>query len=110
MLKKKEDIFLVENDKGCLVSEYQLDLENIGVVKVELDGRYPQEGKVMNQESDLIYFVLSGEGLVNGEIKIGPQDIYVFKKGVPYFVEGKNLVFVGITQPAWKLEQHKKID
>jgi len=57
--------------------------------------------------------VISGSGAIHsefGNFKIQEGDLYFFKKGEKYWVEGKNLFLIVVNAPKWTPEQHKIVD
>ncbi|MFC1698046.1 cupin domain-containing protein [Nanoarchaeota archaeon] len=112
MLIKKEQSKLIKNSEFCSVREYNFPYKELGIAIAEIDGRYPDEGKVVNEKCDEIYYVLSGSAIVHIEDKdfeINEGDALYIEKGKLYWVEANKLKIVAPTAPAWFFEQNKKI-
>jgi len=78
-----------------------------------INGRYPEQKKVSNLESEEIYFVISGTGTVHsdkGNFEINQGDMYFFEKDEVYWIEGKELFLTLFNSPPWTPEQHKVVD
>lgn len=113
MLVKKFQSKKVENSKDCVVWEYEYPSKLFSFATALINGRYPDKKRVTNLECEEIYYVVSGSGVVHsefGDFKIEQGDLYFFKKGEKYWVEGKNLFLVLVNAPKWTTKQHKNID
>lgn len=113
MLIKKNQSKKLENYKDCTVWEYEYPSTLFSFATALINGRYPDKQQVTNLKCEEIYYVLSGSGVVHsefGDFKIEQGDLYFFKKGEKYWVEGKNLFLVLVNAPKWTPEQHKNID
>ena len=113
MLIKKSDSKKIENSADCVVHEYAYPSELFSFATALINGRYPDEKRVTNLDCEEIYYVLSGSGIVHSEFddsEIEEGDLYFFKKGEKYWVEGKNLLLVLVNAPKWTPEQHKTVD
>ncbi|MCK5044123.1 cupin domain-containing protein [Candidatus Parcubacteria bacterium] len=113
MLIKKANLKKKENSKSCAVWEYEYPSEDFSFATALIDGRYPEEKKVVNLECEEIYYVISGLGTVHskkGDFKINEGDLYFFEKREVYWIEGDNLLLVLVNAPKWTPEQHKIVD
>jgi mannose-6-phosphate isomerase-like protein (cupin superfamily) len=113
MLIKKNQAKEINNTKDCTVYEYELPCELFSFALAEINGRYPDKGKVVNLDCEEIYYVTSGSGVVHsesGDFNIEQGDLYFFKKGEKYWVEGEKLVLILTNAPKWTSLQHKNID
>ncbi|MBL7160584.1 MAG: hypothetical protein ISS93_01895 [Candidatus Aenigmarchaeota archaeon] len=113
MLIKKSESGKIENSKDCTVWEYQYPSELFSFATALIDGRYPDSGSVTNTQCEEIYYAVSGSGVVHsefGDFELGKGDLYYFKKGEKYWVEGKNLFLVLVNAPKWTPEQHKRVE
>lgn len=113
MLVKKNQSRKHQNSKSCTVWEYEYPSESFSFATALINGRYPDKGRCANLGCEEVYYVISGEGIIHsefGDFKIEQGDVYSFKKGEKYYVEGKNL-FVGLANaPRWRLDQYGSFD
>jgi mannose-6-phosphate isomerase-like protein (cupin superfamily) len=101
-----------KGDKICTVFEYDFPSKTLGFATAKINGRHPEKGRIINTKCDIIYYVVSGKGLVNVNNKKYPLtkgDTIFIKKGSPYFVIGQNLNIILPTSPAWTLKQLKEV-
>ncbi|NOR85152.1 hypothetical protein GQ473_03465 [archaeon] len=113
MLVKKSDSIKIENSKDCTVHEYPYPSELFSFATAHINGRYPDKGRVTNLNCEETYYVISGFGTVHsefGEFKLEVGDLYFFKKGEIYWVEGSNLHIILVNAPKWSPEQHKEVE
>ena len=100
-----------QNSALCTAIEYPLGDKDIDGSIIELAGRYPEEGRVMNFECKELSYVISGSGkvVVEGrEVNLQEGDSVLIESGEKYFWDGRLTMFVSCN-PAWHPEQHKKI-
>lgn len=101
----------IEVSNTLTVFEYPLMDERLHGAVIELSGRYPESGTVMNEVCTEIAFVIKGSGiLVVGEHKVNFEtgDQILIKPGEKYFWDAKATLFMPCT-PAWYPEQHKEV-
>jgi|GEM_PF-587367 mannose-6-phosphate isomerase-like protein (cupin superfamily) len=101
-----------ENSKTCTLWEYNFKNKEVGLSCAKINGQYPLEGMAINTTCDLIYFVVSGSGVVhidNKIFEINQQDALLIKKNKAYFVTGKDLFIAIIESPKWTLEQYQTV-
>ncbi|HBS48497.1 TPA: hypothetical protein DEO28_01185 [Candidatus Dependentiae bacterium] len=113
MLILVADAIKIENSSNCIVHEYVMPSNNLSFCRAEIDGRYPESGKVLNSGCDQIYYVLSGEAKIfykNQFFNIKSGDLFFFEKNQEYFVEAQKLVAAVINSPKWTAEQYRKLD
>jgi mannose-6-phosphate isomerase-like protein (cupin superfamily) len=113
MLIKKSEARKKQNSKDCTIWEYEYPSKNFSYATALIDGRYPEERRATNLESEEVYYVISGSGVVyseKGDFDINPGDLYFFEKGEIYWVEGKELLVALINAPQWTPEQHRIVD
>lgn len=92
--------------------EYPLEDKDINGAVIELSGRYPDTGRVVNLKCKEIAYVISGSGKIvveNEEINLSEGDMILVEPGEKYFWEGKLKIFVPCA-PAWYPEQHKEVE
>jgi mannose-6-phosphate isomerase-like protein (cupin superfamily) len=112
MLIKASDAHKKENSPFCTVWEYNFPKQELGLAIAHINGRYPTTGKAINHECEEMYYVLSGEWVLHdetGAYELKPWDCFLFTKGEPYWVEGKDLKVVLPSAPARFLSQHESI-
>ena len=110
MLIKKSETVKIENSDSCTVFEYQFPSEHVSFATSQINGRYPDSGKVSNLECEEMYYVLEGSGVVHsekGDFEIKAGDVYHFSAKERYYVVGEGLKLAVINAPPWKPEQHK---
>ena len=101
-----------KNSNTCTAIEYPLGDKDINGAIIELNGKYPEKGRVVNLKCKELAYVISGFGkaVVEGkEIKLQEGDLILIEPGEKYFWEGKLTMFVPCT-PAWYSEHHKEIE
>lgn len=79
---------------------------------VELTGRYPQQGRVMNEQCAELAYVIEGSGtlVVEGEkVPFAAGDQLFIAPGERYYWEATATLFLPCA-PAWYSEQHKDIE
>jgi mannose-6-phosphate isomerase-like protein (cupin superfamily) len=109
MIIKKKDRIRHENSPECIAFEYPIGDKDINMAFVEIRGRYPDEGYVINESVKELVFVVEGEGkLTIGEKEYGlaEGDAVLILPGEKYFFDG-NLKILVPCSPAWFPEQHK---
>lgn len=101
-----------KNSELCTAIEYPLEDKDINGAVIELTGRYPSSGRVVNLKCKELAYVINGSGKVvieEKEINIQEGDLILLEPGERYFWEGNLTMFVPCT-PAWYPEQHKEVD
>ena len=79
---------------------------------VVLEGRYPENGRVVNETCYEAGYVIKGSGklvIEGSEIEFGEGDQLLIKPGQRYYWEAHATMFMPCT-PAWFPEQHKQVD
>lgn len=110
IIKKSHTITNKIND-SFTATEYHSENKNINFGIVELSGRYPEEGRVMNEISTELVYIKAGSGkvVIEGvEDSVLAGDVVIIKPGEKYFWEG-DFTFMISSTPAWNPEQHKKV-
>ena len=113
MLVKKENAKQVSNSDKCTVWEYDTKTKNFNVATAFIDGRFPDERRVVNLELEEIYYVQSGSATIHsekGEFVIVEGDVYLFDKGEKFWLDADKLSLVVTCSPAFDPEQHKIVD
>ena len=100
-----------KNSESCIATEYSLGDSDIDFATVEIMGRYPDEGRVMNQISKEACLILKGGGkiVIEGkETELHEGDVVLVESGEKYFWGGTMTIAVACTPP-WSMGQHKKV-
>lgn len=101
-----------KNSEVCTAIEYPMNDKDINGAVVEINGRYPDKGRVVNLKCREMAYVVKGSGkiVVEGkEVELNEGDLALFEPGERYFWEGNLLMFMVCT-PAWYPEQHKEVE
>lgn len=100
-----------KNSELCTAIEYPLGDKDINGAVVELNGRYPDKGKVVNLKCKELAFVIRGSARLfvgSEEVTLQEGDLVLIEPGEKYFWEGNMTMFVP-SAPAWYPEQHKEV-
>ncbi len=100
------------NSAACAVTEYHLNHDLLDAAIATIEGRYPDQRRVTNQQCNELAFVMEGEGKVvinQQEYLLSSGDIVLIEKGEKYYWEGKMKLFLSCS-PAWNIEQHQAVD
>jgi len=111
-IAKKEASNKIKNSDDCTAIEYPLGDEDINGAVIELDGRYPDEGRTVNKECKELAYVMKGSGIVEVEgekVKLKEGDLVLIEPGEKFYWQGKMKIFMPCV-PAWYPEQHKIVE
>jgi mannose-6-phosphate isomerase-like protein (cupin superfamily) len=101
-----------KNSDLCLVTQHKLDdRKEIDFAIVEIQGRYPEQGRVVNQKCKEVVYVQEGSGMVvveGKELSLKAGDAILIEAGEKYFWDGMMSLFISCT-PSWFLEQHQMV-
>lgn len=106
---KKSQAKKFKSISSTTIWEYEMEDGQINGAIAEINGRYPEKGRVVNEESKELVFVLEGKGrlVVEGkEIRFGKGDLLLISPGERYFWQGKMKILMANT-PKWRKEQHE---
>lgn len=109
---KKSDRIKHFNSPVCIAYEYAHEDKDISVAFIELTGRYPDKGRVMNQICKEMIFVSKGEGKVEidgNKFMLNESDAILIQPNQKYFLEGKMGLVIS-AYPAWYPKQHIKLE
>jgi mannose-6-phosphate isomerase-like protein (cupin superfamily) len=112
MIVKKSERKKHANAPTCTASEYSLGDKDIDVAYIEINGRYPENGRAMNRISKEVVFVVNGGGKVEIDGKgfvLNEGDSVIIQPKQKYFFEGK-LKTVISCHPSWNPEQYEDCD
>ena len=108
---QKSDAEKFENSKDCFGLNYPMGDPDINAAVIQIKGRYPEQGRTLNEQCKELAYVISGKGKVcveDKEYQLHKEDMIFIDKGERYYFEGNMLLFVPCT-PAWSPEQHKMV-
>lgn len=108
--KKETEQF--QNGNSCTVQKYSFPSSRLGFVTAEIKGRYPEQGKVLNEVSDETYYVMSGSCTIyhqSGEYFLEAGDVFYFPAGKWWWVESDHLSIAVCTAPPWSAEQYRQL-
>ncbi len=100
------------NGPHCVAHEYGHGDKDIDTAFIEITGRYPDRGRVMNRVCKEIVFVTKGRGRieVDGEMMAVEEGDSIFiRPNQRFFFEGK-LDIVVSCHPAWYPEQYRECE
>lgn len=109
---QKDQTEKFKNSENCIAIEYPLGDKDINGTIIELTGRYPSKGRVVNLKCKELAYVIKGSGRVvveDEEINLKEGDLILIEPGEKYFWDGNLTMFVSCS-PAWSSEQHKEVD
>ena len=109
---KKQEAKTYKNSDGCIAYEYHIGDNDINGAVIEIEGRYPDEGRVVNEKCKEIGYVISGSGyvVIEGEkVEFEKGDLVFIEPGEKYFWFGNNLKMFMPCSPAFYPEQHRKV-
>jgi mannose-6-phosphate isomerase-like protein (cupin superfamily) len=112
MLVKKSERKKQANSPVCVIYEYGHGDKDVNIVVVELSGRYPTKGRVINKICKEVTLVIEGKGKVgidDKEFSLEEGDSILIKPNQKFFWEGK-MKLVMVCNPAFKPEQHVECD
>jgi len=100
-----------KNSQVCTAIEYPLGDKSINGAIIELNGRYPDKGRVVNLKCKELAYVVKGSGklVVEGEeVTLKEDDLAFIEPGEKYYWDGNMTMFTPCS-PAWYPEQHKEV-
>ncbi len=110
MLVKKTERIKHNNSPVCIAYNYPFKDKDISLALIELSGRYPSKGNVVNSLCNEMIFVSYGSGTANidgKEFDMEESDAILIKPGQKYFLEGCMELIIS-SNPAWHPEQHSQ--
>ncbi len=113
MLIKKQEAKKVSNSDKCTVWEYDGKNDRFSTATAYIDGRFPDEKRVVNLKLEETYYVMSGSATIfseKGQFKIEAGGVYIFDKGEKFYLEADKLSLVVFCVPAFDPEQHVIVD
>ena len=111
MLIKKKDAKRFANSSRCIAYEYDFKDKDLNVAFIEINGRYPETGRVVNEVCKELVFVIEGNGKIvieDKEYEVEAGDEVLIRPCLKYFFDG-NLKILTSCIPAWFSGQHKQV-
>jgi mannose-6-phosphate isomerase-like protein (cupin superfamily) len=108
---KKSETKEFKNSDTCIAIEYSMKDRDINGAVIVLNGRYPNEGTVVNQKCKEMAYIIKGSVKLTVEGKetsLSEGDLALVDVGEKYFWEGNVTMFIPCT-PAWYPEQHTEV-
>ena len=109
---RKEETKKFKNSEVCTAIEYPMEDKDINGAVVEIAGRYPDKGRVVNLKCREMGYVIKGSGKITVEgkkLELNEGDLVLFEPGEKYFWDGNLTMFMSCV-PAWYPEQHKEVE
>jgi len=101
-----------KNSENCTAIEYPMGDKDINGAIVELTGRYPDKGRIVNLECKELAYVIKGTGKVvieDKNIDLQEGDLVLIESGEKFFWDGNLTMFVPCA-PAWYHGQYKEVE
>jgi mannose-6-phosphate isomerase-like protein (cupin superfamily) len=86
--------------------------KDINIATIEITGRYPKEGCVVNNKCKELSYIIKGSGKIvveDKEIFLEKGDAILVEPKEKYYWDGNMTLLVPCT-PAWYPEQHKIVE
>jgi mannose-6-phosphate isomerase-like protein (cupin superfamily) len=110
---QKTEAVVFTNGPTCEGAEYSFDDKTMNIALVTVNGRYPENGFVVNEVCKETAYVVSGSGKIVTEgsepLPVAVGDAVFMAPGEKYYWEGENLTMVMPCSPAFYPEQHQHI-
>jgi mannose-6-phosphate isomerase-like protein (cupin superfamily) len=109
---KKTQTSIHKNSENCTAIEYPLGDKDINIAIIELNGRYPTKGRVVNNKCKELSYILKGSGKItieDTEIELNEGDTVLVEPKEKYYWDG-NMTLVVPCTPAWYPEQHEEVE
>lgn len=110
-LVKKSQTHSFQNSATCKAIEYPTDDKDINGAIVELTGKYPADGRVMNTKCKEMAYIIKGSVKLTIEkeiVELNEGDLVLLEPNEKYCWDGEVTMFVPCS-PAWYPEQHKVV-
>ena len=96
------------------VLEYNFGDSDIDAAIATINGKYPKQGFVVNEDCKELLYVISGYGKFATKeqaVELNPGDQVLVEKGESFkYDDCTDLVVVAACTPAWSPEQHKETE
>jgi mannose-6-phosphate isomerase-like protein (cupin superfamily) len=110
-ISRKTEAKRIKNGKTMIAYEYPVMNKTIHGAIIELNGRYPEKGRVVNKEVYELGFVIKGSGKIvieDKEINFQKDDQLLIEPGQRYYWDAKATLFMPCS-PNWYPKQHKQV-
>jgi mannose-6-phosphate isomerase class I len=100
-----------KNSDNCFGLEYPHSSKNINGALITIIGRYPNEGRMVNEVCDELVYVISGSGRLVCEgrkYSFSKGDIIIINKKERFYWNGQCKTLI-VCAPAFYPEQHKEV-
>lgn len=111
-ISRKEEASKIEVGDTMVVHEYAPMSEKIHGALVELNGRYPKQGRVVNEVCAELAYVIKGSGkliIEDDEIEFEEGDQMLIDPGEKYYWIANATMFM-LCSPAWYPDQHRGVE
>lgn len=101
-----------KNNEACVAFEYPLNDKDINGAVIEIKGRYPNKGRVVNNKCKELSYIINGSGKVvieQEEVILREGDLILIEPGERYYWDGNMTMFVSCV-PTWYVEQHQEVE
>jgi mannose-6-phosphate isomerase-like protein (cupin superfamily) len=102
-----------QNSATCTAYEYEFkDEKSINGAVIELTGRYPDSGQVLNDVCKELAYIVDGSGVLTqaGQTySLNQGDMALIQPGEPYYFDGTLKMLIS-SSPAWYPEQHHNVE
>lgn len=107
---RKQEAIQHQNNEVCKAFEFPTNDKDISVALIELTGRYPAAGAVLNEKCKELAYVIKGSGnlvVENQDVSLNEGDLVLIEAGEKFFWDG-NMTLLMPCAPAWYPQQHKE--
>lgn len=114
MFFKFTDAISRDDNRSCKVAEFPFPKNGLGLSELRISERYPTSGKVLNRESEVIYYGIFGTGLIHtsdGDYPIEVGCALNLEKGKWHWIQvtSQELALLVISVPSWTLQQSELV-
>jgi mannose-6-phosphate isomerase-like protein (cupin superfamily) len=109
---KKEEASIYKNNEKTISVEYDTKDKDINIAYVEINGRHPEKGRVINKICKELIYVVDGIGklyIENKIVELKKDDVVLIEPNEKYYFEGE-LKVIPACYPAWDINQVELID
>jgi len=110
-IRKKAEAVRHENSEACVAYEYEMPSTEIDGAVIELTGRYPEDGWVINTVSTSLVHIVRGRGKVyfpDEEVVLAEDDQVMILPNEKYAFDG-DMKLLFFAAPAWTPEQARRV-
>lgn len=108
-IRRSNEAITHQNTSTCVAYEYATSIDAVNAAVIELSGRYPDEGWVMNTICTSLVHITQGRGSIEGEhgtTQLSTGDQVLIAPGEKYSFDG-SMRLLYVATPAWTPEQAK---